>query len=186
MLSYFSNRLLQNPRLRYFLANDKSGRTLHLEKASKDYIDNEISKYMASANESIVDAEGPFSSGASELAKPNTADVSRAGGTEGQNLTGQWSGSDGGTYFIRHVGNQLWWFGQSSDNGATFSNVFNGTVLGNQVMGEWSDVPPGKSQNAGYISLQIIDANHLQAVTQTGGFGGSKWERLPLPSTTKA
>jgi hypothetical protein len=53
MLSYFTDRLLQNPRLVYFLQADKDGVSLHLERTSKKYIDERI-------NGAPCDSEGPF------------------------------------------------------------------------------------------------------------------------------
>ena len=40
------------------------------------------------------------------------------------NLTGTWKADDGGIYYIRNIGNVVWWLGISgSDDGKTFSNV---------------------------------------------------------------
>src|SRR5436190_12774748 len=67
--------------------------------------------------------------------------------TQGQqtvNLTGRWSGNDGGTYYLRQLGNELWWSGQSGDSGQTFSNVYQGTIRGDQISGRWADVPQGR------------------------------------------
>jgi hypothetical protein len=33
-----------------------------------------------------------------------------------EDLTGVWSCDDSGTYFIRQVGNTVWWFGQSTSS----------------------------------------------------------------------
>jgi len=93
------------------------------------------------------------------------------------NLTGRWRCNDGGSYFIRQVGSELWWYGQSRDGGATWSNVFHGRIQGNQVIGRWADVPHGRIQNAGEMSLQILGADKLRATRRTGGFGGSEWTR---------
>jgi hypothetical protein len=94
-----------------------------------------------------------------------------------KNLTGRWRCNDGGTYFIRQVGSDLWWYGQSGDGGATWSNVFHGSIQGNQVIGRWADVPHGKLQNAGEMSLEILGNRKLRAIRRTGGFGGSEWSR---------
>jgi hypothetical protein len=174
ILSYFSDRLLQNPRLRYFITEDLTGRALHLEQESKKYIDGRIKEYMNNANEHEIDKEGPFSQ-----IKQESVHVAHVGAVNWDNLTGRWTGNDGGTYFIKQTGNQIWWLGQSADNGAAFANVFNGTLLGNLLIGRWSDVPRGQSQNAGELSIQIVDANHLQTVVKTGSFGASEWTRSP-------
>jgi hypothetical protein len=93
------------------------------------------------------------------------------------NLTGRWRSNDGGAYFLRQVGTQLWWYGQSGDNGRTWTNVFQGRIEGSQVIGNWADVPHGQIMHNGEMSLQIVAPNFLRAVNRTGGFGGSEWSR---------
>ena len=54
------------------------------------------------------------------------------------NLTGLWNADDGGLYYIRQVGDQVWWAGFTSTNstqgyldffkGLHFVNVFRGTL----------------------------------------------------------
>jgi hypothetical protein len=46
------------------------------------------------------------------------------------NLTGTWKANDGGTYYIRNIGNDFWWLGISSnDDGKAFSNVLKGKSI---------------------------------------------------------
>jgi hypothetical protein len=99
------------------------------------------------------------------------------------NLTGQWECNDGGTYFIRQIGNEFWWYGRSRDTGATWSNVFSGTIQNNQIIGRWADVPQGSILSGGQMTLTIVSPNELRAVSRTGGFGGSFWFRggTPVP-----
>jgi len=92
-------------------------------------------------------------------------------------LTGRWTCDDGGKYYVRQIGNTVWWLGESGDNGATWTNVFNGNVQAPQFSGNWADVPQGKITSSGVITLQILDANHFRAVSKTGGFGGNNWTR---------
>ena len=92
-------------------------------------------------------------------------------------LTGRWRCNDGGAYFIRQVDSELWWYGQSSDGGATWSNVFHGRIQGNRVVGRWADVPHGRLRNSGELSLQVLGNRGLKAIQRTGGFGGSEWSR---------
>jgi len=94
------------------------------------------------------------------------------------NLTGRWNCDDGGTYFLRHMGNVLWWYGRSPDGGATWSNVFHGRVEGNQITGNWADVPQGNNLNHGDMTLQVVSSKNLRVVSRTGGFGGSEWSRI--------
>ena len=64
-------------------------------------------------------------------------------------LSGPWTGSGGGKYWIRQVGSCLWWYGESSNGGKDFTNVFFGTVKNvgstSTVEGVWADVPRGPS-----------------------------------------
>lgn len=92
-------------------------------------------------------------------------------------LTGKWSCNDGGSYFIRQVGNEIWWHGLSRDGGATWSNVFHGRLSGNRISGRWADVPQGRIQSAGEMTLQVLGNDKLKAIRKTGGFGGSEWSR---------
>ena len=46
------------------------------------------------------------------------------------NLTGVWWASDQATYYVRQVGNAVWWFGMSRDRGRSFANVFRGDLTG--------------------------------------------------------
>src|SRR5262249_35851674 len=58
-------------------------------------------------------------------------------------LSGEWLSDDGGTYRVRrNAGNVIWWVGESSDGGRTFTNVFKGIYdpRTNLITGDWSDV----------------------------------------------
>jgi hypothetical protein len=101
-------------------------------------------------------------------------------------LTGIWKCNDGGKYFLRQVGVDLWWLGESQDKGGIWTNVYQGKIQGTQIRGRWADVPQGQTMNSGEMILQINNANQLTAVSKTGGFGGSLWTREgavppPLP-----
>ncbi|MEM9537510.1 MAG: hypothetical protein AAGA40_17770, partial [Cyanobacteria bacterium P01_E01_bin.45] len=94
-----------------------------------------------------------------------------------QDLSGRWTGDDGGTYYLRQIDNTLWWYGESGDGGSTWTNVFKGEIQGSQIIGEWSDVPKGRINQAGDMELQIESSARLIAARKTGGFGGSTWSR---------
>lgn len=93
------------------------------------------------------------------------------------NFTGLWRCDDGGSYFIRQVGNEIWWYGRGGDAGKSWSNVFHGQIKGNKVIGKWANVPYGRAQSSGEIILEIIGAGKLVTTKKTGGFGGSEWHR---------
>ena len=93
-------------------------------------------------------------------------------------LTGTWQGDDGGTYYLRQIGNTLHWYGERDSNNPSWSNVFRGQVQGGHVNGAWADVPKGQYMNHGQLRLDIRNnGNVLVAVHKTGGFGGSRWTR---------
>lgn len=103
-------------------------------------------------------------------------------------LTGVWSCDDGGTYYIRQLGNIIWWYGEPSDSPGQWSNVAKGTISGNTINLDWADVPKGSTMNNGILVLTIVSNDKLTATQQTGGFGGSTWTRRTsgtTPSTTQ-
>src|SRR6185369_10844771 len=55
-------------------------------------------------------------------------------------LSGRWYGNDGGTYYLRRFGNEVWWVGISGDQGKSWTNAFHGTRNGDVITGEWGDV----------------------------------------------
>jgi len=99
--------------------------------------------------------------------------------TLGAPLTGIWGADDDATYYVRHIGNAVWWLGLSRDRGLTFANVFHGILQGNGLSGEWSDVPLGTFRNHGTLNLSL-DANriNLSRLVQTGNFGAQSWDKL--------
>ncbi|WP_373524933.1 hypothetical protein [Nostoc sp.] len=105
-----------------------------------------------------------------KLAKPSIT-VAQA-----SSMTGVWNCNDGGVYFIRQVGNQMWWYGQSSDGGTSWSNVFHGTITGNKILGRWADVPKGDIRGYGAMTLKI-SGNRIQKISGGQNFGGTVWSR---------
>jgi hypothetical protein len=102
-------------------------------------------------------------------------------------LTGVWKSSDGGTYYLRHIGyNILWWNGMSGDDGRSFNNIFKGEILWwtarspstPAIIGEWIDVPRGTIMSSGTLALKITSPTTLQILSQTGGFGGTTWQKV--------
>lgn len=99
-------------------------------------------------------------------------------------LTGAWSADDAGTYYVRQVGNTVWWFGLSVDEGLTFANVFKGTLQNGQVTGEWADVPVGGAEGtsgSGVIAVAGTagpESTTWTVTNVTGGFSGSRWEKM--------
>lgn len=93
-------------------------------------------------------------------------------------FTGKWKCDDGSTYYLRQIGNNLYWYGENSATNPSWSNVFKGNIEGDHIFGQWADVPKGKHRNHGEMELAVIEGgNKLKAIHKTGGFGGSIWTR---------
>ncbi len=121
---------------------------------------------------------GPSSTGQSSPGGSSTGNGQEATtGLEGLDLTGVWDCDDGGTYYLRQSGDTLWWFGEPSYEPGGWSNVATGTISGYIIDLNWSDVPKGSTTNGGYLVLNILSNDRLEASEKTGGFGGSVWTR---------
>jgi hypothetical protein len=112
-------------------------------------------------------------------------------------LTGAWDGSDGGVYYIRQVGDCVWWFGTEVDEivpGTTgqagFANVASGRMVGTRIDLEWADIPLGNILNGGGLTFVYDEANDTLTLTeQRGGwedFGGSVLTRIDPPASPEA
>ena len=94
-------------------------------------------------------------------------------------LSGRWSGNDGGTYYLRQTGSHVHWYGEAADAQPAWSNVFSGRIHGTRIKGNWTDVPKGRTRGAGDLELVLEnDGNELRVVSKTGGFTASRWTRI--------
>ncbi|SFX49770.1 hypothetical protein SAMN04487866_109110 [Thermoactinomyces sp. DSM 45891] len=111
---------------------------------------------------------------AKEQAKPGI-------GTQAIDITGVWRGNDGGYYYIRQIGNTVWWTGLSNNGvGTNWTNVFKGQLNGDKVAGTWADVPRGGILSHGNLSFTVVYTQtgmRLHRTAVSGGFGGSVWYR---------
>jgi microsomal dipeptidase-like Zn-dependent dipeptidase len=71
-------------------------------------------------------------------------------------LNGYYKADDGGAYFLRQIGAKLYWFAEHPNG--SYANVFRGEIKGNQVAGDFWDVPKGKAQGAGQVTFTISGA----------------------------
>jgi len=115
-------------------------------------------------------------------------------------LTGAWSGSTGGVYYIRQVGHCVWWFGteiESIETGLTgqagFANVASGRVDGTHIEVEYADLPVGNVLGGGGLTFFYDEQNgQLVLIEQRGdwqAFGDSVLTRIepnasPDPTST--
>lgn len=97
----------------------------------------------------------------------------------GLDLTGRWREDDaeGRTYFMRQVGDELFWLGEAR---GTWANVAHGQVKGGTATLKWADVPKygADYRNSGELVLEIVSEDHVRVIRKTGGFGGSSWKRI--------
>lgn len=93
-------------------------------------------------------------------------------------LTGRWAGNDTGTYYIKQIGNEVMWYGESSVTSPNWSNVAHGTFSNGNLILRWADVPKGNAMQSGILILRVSpNGRQITAVTKTGGFGGSSWTK---------
>ena len=93
-------------------------------------------------------------------------------------LTGAWEGHEGDLYYIRHVGDCVWWFGTELSDiepGLTgqrgFANVASGRLVGTQLDVEWVDVPLGNIFNGGGLTFFYDKPNEQLLLTEQRGGG---------------
>ena len=96
-------------------------------------------------------------------------------------LTGVWSADDGGVYYLRQVGDKVFWNGMSDfaqvdgEIGRDWNNVAMGTLDGLLLDVEFADVPRGNIYGNGTLSLRAMadpDGN-LQLLRFSGDFGAT-------------
>ena len=104
-------------------------------------------------------------------------------------LTGAWQANEGGVYYIRQVGDCVWWFGTDVDDiepgltdQAGFANVASGRVDGDRIEVEWADLPLGDTLGGGGLTI-VYDAekDQLTKVEQRGDwqpFGATTFTRI--------
>jgi len=95
-------------------------------------------------------------------------------------LTGDWRASTGDNFYIRQVNNTVWSYEESSAKDENWTSVAYGTLEGNTVKLNWTDVPKGNASLIGTLVLNVTSDNELQVIDQTGGWGGKDWKQIKL------
>ena len=112
-------------------------------------------------------------------------------------LTGAWNGSEGGIYYIRQVGDCVWWFGtelREFEPGVTghngFANVASGRMVGTTIEVEWADLPLGNVLGGGGLTLVYSAQNdQLTVIEQRGDwqpFGARTLTRINADASPDA
>lgn len=112
-------------------------------------------------------------------------------------LTGAWAGSEGGIYYIRQVGDCVWWFGNDIGDiepGLTgqpgFANVASGRLAGTTLEVEYADLPVGDTLGGGGLTFIYDEANDQLTLTEQRGdwipFGARTLTRIDPPASPVA
>ncbi len=104
-------------------------------------------------------------------------------------LTGRWVASDGGIYYVRQVGDSVWWLGMSDveqkydEIGRDFTNVGHGTLNDGVLRAEFADVPRGNIWGNGELSFKVeADPEGDLQVRRLGGDFGAEIFRPCAPA----
>jgi microsomal dipeptidase-like Zn-dependent dipeptidase len=99
-----------------------------------------------------------------------------ASATSAKMLNGYYEADNGGAYFVRQIGNDVYWFGEDP-NGA-WANVLIGTISGNKITARFWDVPKGRTQSLGDLILQIQNDDSLVKLSSSTPFGTKSWKKM--------
>ncbi len=106
-----------------------------------------------------------------------------AGTVSAKELNGYYEADNGGAYYIRQIGNKVYWFGE--DSKGSYANVLAGTVNGNKITARFWDVPKGKAKGLGEIVLEIqADGATLLKVSSTAPFGMKTLKKAVISVTS--
>ncbi|WP_338357582.1 hypothetical protein [Yeosuana marina] len=121
---------------------------------------------------------GPFSPTVfRKKMKPRNLPGIRSAAYTSDGITGLWKGNDGGIYYMRQIGNNVFWYGEKiSGSVVNFSNIAIGAISGNAISIVWADVPKGRNVGNGSLSLKLL-GNRITK-TSGSGFGGSSWVKI--------
>jgi hypothetical protein len=93
-------------------------------------------------------------------------------------LDGLWLGNDHGNYYLRQVGNEVWWVGLDGDtDGAGWTHTFRGLRSGNTINGRWVDVRG--NIGVGQLTLRVQGYRMVSTYSSNHNFGGSSWDKQP-------
>lgn len=93
-------------------------------------------------------------------------------------FNGKWFGDDGATYYVRHTGDEVYWFNEGGQPQPGRTAVFSGRVRGQMIFGSWIDVPKGSTAARGELHLAIRENGNVLEVTRvTGGFSATRISR---------
>lgn len=93
-------------------------------------------------------------------------------------FNGRWFGDDGATYYVRHTGDEIYWFNEGGPQEPRRTSIFNGRMRGQMILGSWIDVPKGTTSARGELHLAVREGGNVLEVTRvTGGFAATRITR---------
>lgn len=93
-------------------------------------------------------------------------------------LNSYYSCNDGGRYYVRQMGSNVYWFGEHPSG--NWANVFKGKLNGSYLTGTFYDVPKGKMKGQGELELKV--KNGGRTIEKLSGlFGGTVFTKKSLP-----
>lgn len=95
------------------------------------------------------------------------------------NIEGVWNAEPmGGKYYIRQIGNEVFWLGEDDEMNPTWSNIAYGIINGDVITLTWVDVPKGSIMQSGKLVVKIESEKKMYLESQTGEyFGTNLWTR---------
>ncbi len=97
-------------------------------------------------------------------------------------LTGDWRTITGENLYIRQVNNTVWYYAESAAKDQNWTSVGHGTLEGNTVKLNWTDVPKGNASLMGIAVLNVTSDSELEVVDQTGGWGDKGTKLMKINS----
>lgn len=87
-------------------------------------------------------------------------------------LTGHWIANNGGDYYLRQSGSDLWWYAENNPGNPLWTHVARGTIRSNTITVFWSDVPKGQltTMNKGSFNVTIVSDTELKS-------GDTEWHK---------
>jgi len=100
---------------------------------------------------------------------PASADVG------GINLSGAWLAGNKGFFYITHVGDEIWWYGEDDPIDPTWSQIGHGRMTGKTITVDWINVPKGNAMMKGTVVFEVTFPDRMVLKSETGNHFGMKW-----------
>ncbi len=95
----------------------------------------------------------------------------------GLDLNGTWSAGNLGTFFIRQIGDQIWWLGEDDPIQPTWCQIGHGKMEGKLITMDWIDLPKGLANLQGTVVFEVTYPNRIVRRSETGGFSVKEMTR---------